>query len=66
LSIASNPATYGTVKDVGASRVCQAILVTIDQGLEEDASHQREDGGVGTDAERQCQNHSDHQPWSAN
>ncbi len=42
----------------------QMVLVTVDQGLEKDAAHQREDSRVGADAKRQCENHRDRQPGS--
>src|SRR5580698_4826653 len=42
----------------------QTVLVTVDQGLEKDAAHQREDSCVGADAKRQRENHCDRQPGS--
>jgi len=35
------------------------------RGLEEHAAHQREDGGVGADAQRQGQDHGDRKPLRA-
>ena len=45
--------------------VDQPVLVAIDERLEEHAAHQREDGGVGADAERQRQHHRDRKPFGA-
>ena len=44
----------------------QPVLVAVDQRLEQDSAHQRENGSVRADAERQCENHGDRQPWSPN
>ena len=45
--------------------VDEPVLVTIDERLEEDAADECEDGGVGTDAERQGKDHDDRKPASA-
>ena len=45
--------------------VDQPVLVTIDEGLEEDAADECEDGGVGADAERQGKDHNDRKPAGA-
>src|SRR4029077_11621853 len=45
--------------------VDEPVLVTIDEGLEEDAADECEDGSVGTDAERQGKDHDDRKPASA-
>src|SRR5712691_1723666 len=50
----------GTLADVD-----EPVLVAVDEGLEEHAAHQGEDGGVGADAERECQDHSQRQPLRA-
>ena len=42
----------------------QAVLVAVDQRLEQDAAHQRENGSVGADAERERENHGDRKAWS--
>ncbi len=44
----------------------QPVLVAVDQRLEQDSAHQGENGGVRADAERQCEDHGDRQPWSPN
>ena len=36
------------------------------ENAEQHSAHQRENGSVRADAERQCQNHGDRQPWSPN
>ena len=45
--------------------VDQPVLVAIDQRPQQHAAHQREDGGVGADAERQREHHRDGQPFGA-
>src|SRR6266851_270647 len=45
--------------------VDQPVLVAVDERLEQYAAHQREDGGVGADAQRQRQDHSDSKPLRA-
>jgi hypothetical protein len=37
--------------------VNQPVLVAIDQRLDEHASHEREDGGIGANAQRQSDDH---------
>src|SRR5215472_2883016 len=44
--------------------VDQAVLVAVDQGFEQDAAHQRENGGVRTDAQSQRQDDSQRHPPS--
>ncbi len=39
--------------------VDEPVLVTIDERLEQDAANESEDGCVGSDAERQGENHDD-------
>src|ERR1700722_9592354 len=46
-------------------KVNQPVLVAIDQRLEQHSAHQSEDGSVRPDAERQCQDHNDRQPWTS-
>jgi hypothetical protein len=43
----------------------QPVLVAVNERFEEHAAHQREDGGIGADAKRQCENHGDHQPFGS-
>ena len=45
--------------------VDEPVLVTIDEGLEQDAANESEDSRVGSDAERQGEDHYDGEPWSA-
>jgi len=45
--------------------VDEPVFVTIDEGLEEDAAHESEDGSVGADAERQGKDQDDRKPASA-
>src|SRR3984957_17760750 len=54
------------VVDAGGalSDVDQAVLVAVDKRLEQDSAHERENGSVRTDAERQRENHGGRQPWS--
>jgi len=40
----------------------EPVLVAIDERLEKRAAHQREDGGVGANAERQRQHHRERKP----
>ena len=40
----------------------QPILVAVDQRLDEHAAHQREDGGVGADAQRERDDHDKRKP----
>ena len=56
------------VADAGGalSDIDQPVLVAVDQRLEQDSAHQRENGSVRADAERQRENHGDRQPWSPN
>src|ERR1700677_2667528 len=56
------------VADAGGalSDIDQPLLVAVDKRLEQDSAHQRENGSVRADAERQCKNHGDRQPWSPN
>jgi len=56
------------VADAGSALpdVDQPVLAAIDQGLEQHSAHQRENGGVCADAERQGKHHGDRQPWSPN
>ena len=42
----------------------QTVLVAVDQGLEKNTAHQRENSCVGADAKRQGENHRDRQPGS--
>jgi hypothetical protein len=42
----------------------QPVFAAVDQRFKQDAAHQRENGSVGADAERQCQDHGNRQPWS--
>src|SRR5262249_59102081 len=42
--------------------VDQPSLVAVDQRLEEDPAHQREDGGVGADAQGQREDHGERKP----
>ena len=39
--------------------VDETVLVAVDERLEEHAAHQREDGGVGANAQRERQDHGD-------
>ena len=48
------------------SDVDQPALVAIDERLEQHSAHQREDGRVRADAERQREHHGDRQPWRPN
>src|SRR5713226_3732701 len=45
--------------------VNEAVLVAVDERPEEHATYQTEDGGVGTDAQRQREHHGDYQPFAA-
>ncbi len=45
--------------------VDQPVLVAVDQRLEQHPAHQREDRSVGTDAQRQRQNHGDRKPFAS-
>ena len=45
--------------------VDQPILVAVDQRAQQDAAHQREDGGVGADAEGQGEHHRNRESLSA-
>ena len=45
--------------------VDEAVLVAVDERLEQDAANEREDGRVGSDAERQGEDHDDGESWRA-
>jgi hypothetical protein len=45
--------------------VNEAVLVPVDERLEQDAANESEDGRVGSDAERQGEDHDDGEPGSA-
>ena len=45
--------------------VDQPVLVAIDERPQQHAAHQAEDGGVGSDAERQGENHGDRKSFGA-
>src|SRR6266700_2733548 len=45
--------------------VDQPVLVAVDERLEQHAAHQREDRGVGADAQRQRQHHGDRKPFGS-
>src|SRR5580698_5872808 len=61
-----NAAFFGADTGGALSYVNQPVLVAIDQRLEQDSAHQRENSGVRADAERQREHHCDRQPWSPN
>ena len=42
----------------------QPVLVAVDERLEQDAPHERENGSVSADPERQCENHRETKPRS--
>ena len=56
------------VADAGGALadIDQPVLVAVDKRLEQDSAHERENGSVRADAERQRENHGDRQPWSPN
>src|SRR5579864_6771344 len=45
--------------------VDEPVLVTIDERLEQHSAHESEDGGIGSDAEREGEDNDDGEPWSA-
>jgi hypothetical protein len=56
------------VADAGSALpdIDQPVLVAVDKRLEQDSAHQRENGSVRADPERQRENHGDRQPRSPN
>src|ERR1700721_1161904 len=47
------------------SDIYQAIFVAVYERSQQDATHQRKDGRIGADAERQCEDYGAGQPRSA-
>src|SRR5215471_15767044 len=58
-------AVFGADAGRALPDIYQPVLVTVDQWLEEHAAHQRENGGVGADAQRERHDHCDGQPFRA-
>jgi hypothetical protein len=52
-------------ENVTLADVHEPVLVTVDERLEQHSSHERENGRVRSDAERQREDHNGRQPFAA-
>jgi hypothetical protein len=47
------------------ANIDEPVFITVDQWLQQHPSHQREDGGVGANAQRQREDHNRRQAFAA-